>query len=240
MSFVEPPKALEMRELSRRSYKEYSVLPSLVLLKDYGPQWEGEGEFLKFASKVPAEHEWFTDPSNVPDMVFYDLARSIGLSERAYLIKEMQSLHGAVRRTGISLQVIAGEVQEMIARRVTPTAILLPIEIFKEVHTRWDPTGRAIRYGPNESLTLGGAEMRLFWSNKFTPFRECFVVSKKFARWIAKPSTDDRLQVIYENDGNRITSILMQTVFRFEPIRPEGVTVIGPSLEGTSGINHQT
>jgi len=225
MAFVEPPRATEMRELSRRTYAEYSALPSLVTLKD-SPTIT-EGEFLKFASRVSVGHEWFTDPSMVPNALFYDLARSIGLSERAYLVKEMRGLSGVTHRTGINPQVLEEVVHDMTGNGLTPTAILLPIDIYQEVYSNWDRTGRMIRYGAKESLTLGGAEMRLYWSNKFNQFDECLVVCRKFAVWEAKPSVRERLQVVFENDGTQITGVLMQTLFRFRPIEARGVTIVG-------------
>ncbi len=224
MPHSEPTKAKEMRDYSRRTYAEYSVLPSLVTLRDYAHS--DTGEFFKFASHIRAGEGWFTDPNVVPDLVFYDLARSIGLSERAYLVKEMQGLRGAARTSDLTLETLTRVVGELKERGHTPTAILLPIEVFQEAHLIWDPSFHLIRYGPRESITIGGTEMRLVWSNKFNPFDEGFVVSSSFARWVAKPSVEERLQVTYESDDERITGVLMQTLFSLEVLHEDALAII--------------
>jgi hypothetical protein len=109
-------------------------------------------------------------PEYVHDLVFQDLGRIIGLSETKYLYDKLMDDTFASRQAGeFNLSIVRDAATTMAADGLIPTALILPIELYRDVFTRWDPSGRLITYGPRESINLEGIRIRLLWSNNFVP-----------------------------------------------------------------------
>lgn len=203
------------------TYNEYSVVPSIFNLVSYDEV--GAPTRLKFAQRVTLEH-WL-EPGWVNDLVFNELGRTIGLSERIYVTDKVLSNVPPRRVDALSLDVVTQSIRNLVDNGHEPSAMLLPIEAFKEVHNVWNSSSRLISYHP-ETISVEGRDVRLFWSNKYNPFHFCYIVSRDCANWTARPSLDVRLTVDFVELEPRRMQVTVESRFDVSEIRADAVIAL--------------
>jgi hypothetical protein len=206
-----------LRGIAIEIYKQYSMIPS-VSTTDTAPP-NSSLSFDKFGRKILIDH-WL-DPSYVHDILFHDLGRIIGLSERKYFIDQLAK-NVSPQRMDISLGLIEQSAAEMAESHGAPTAILLPIELYQKVHANWDPSWRTIRYNPDR-FVFADTQIRIFWSNMYTPFKIVYLVAPSFGIWTTRRPKDERLEVLFNPQSDTSMEVTVQTVFNFQVRTAEAV-----------------
>lgn len=206
------------REKTLRSYDEYSILPSVATLINYNPTTNPTR--LKFAQTIKLDH-WL-DPSYVHDLVFYELGRTIGLSEQKFIVNELLGGIPGTQVEHLDLETVTRAVTDLAVDGHKPSAILLPIELYQEVFNSWAAGGRLMSYHP-QRLMIAGMEIRMLWSNKYNPFKRCFVLRRDFANWIARPSAEERVQVDFDQTGPAEMRVTVESRFDYRVVDAQAV-----------------
>lgn len=79
----------------------------------------------------------------------------------------------------------------------------------------------------NYLLLPGNARLRLAWSNKYAPSEDFFIIDRRWARWIAKPSFSDRFQIVVNPEGEKLDAVF-RTVYQLTVEHPEAVRRFTP------------
>ena len=199
-----------LKGLALNTYSEYSLLPWIINLNQATEN--SLLRFEKFAFTVRVGY--WNDFSYIHDPVFYDLARSVGLSERKYIMEKLEE-GTTPHATELNLQVVTEHIREMVADRYPPTVIALPIELHHAVNLEWDPTWQAIQFNPDR-LRIDDMDVRILWSNKYMPFKRAYLVNRDFGVWTTKEPKDRRLEVVFRRVTEELMEVTVQTVFNFQ------------------------
>jgi hypothetical protein len=208
---------MRLRKLTIDTYNQYSILPSVVnLQKSVGVDSDTPH---KFARHLTVDH-WL-DQSYVHDLVFIEMGRVIGLSETKYLVERIEKEIRPVSGNAFDMDLISHHAHELSEKKYNPTALILPIQLYREFFNKWVLTRHLKIHGPGEQITLDGLRMRLVWSNKFVPLSRALIVNKYFADWTCSPSPDDRIQVNFAPKDETNMDVQVESKFRMEIKRPE-------------------
>lgn len=213
-----------MRELSRKQYHRLSVLTDAVSVEAYNPA-RHQGEFLQLPYRPQLPIKDFNDPSTVLDMVFTEIGRGLAFSETRFIADHLaQFVTSDFSRT--PLNGVLESYDSLIASRHEPSLILAPIDSYMDWYD-----DLMLAAGPNPPFRIStleektylsfpdGNQVRLAWSNKFTPFDDFFIVDKRWARWIVKLSEDDgeKLQISIVSKRDKL-DVTFKLVFKLEAL----------------------
>gem|GEM_PF-3236082 len=201
-----------------QTYNEYSLLPDVVELQDFDERTAPTR--LKFARRILIDH--WNDPSYVHDLVFYELGRTIAISERKFVTDELLMKVKATTVERFDFDALVTAITKLSSKGDLPSAVLLPIELFHDVVSLWNSSGSLIQYHP-ERITVAGTQMRLFWSNKYNPFQNAFVISKDFASWTASPSRAERLKVVFDQEKASNMRVTVEACFDYRVLKESAV-----------------
>lgn len=213
----------------RNSYLEYSMLKGVATLLDYQPQ--SQPTRLLFERNVVIDH-WM-DPNYVHDLIFYELARVIGLSEQKFVVDRLLNEAPKERVDRYDLEMVRGAVADMRSDGDVPTALVLPIELYQDVFQTWSTHGLMMQYHP-QRLTIDGVSLRLYWSNKYNAFSNAFVVSENFATWVARPTREVRIEVDYQLEGVGCMRVDVRSRFDYRIANARAIRAFESATSGSA------
>jgi hypothetical protein len=212
-----------LSKLTQKIYKQYTFLDDVVKVVGANRAAQTSSSPRTHITRKVVLENWL-EPNVIHDLVFQELARQVGLEERRIVMDRLSSDNFQPQSGEFKLETIDSAINAMTNRGFHPDALLLPIQLYQVVFTRWDPTGRIVSYGPRPLITVYETRLKLFWSSIYVPFRDAFLVSRDFATWTVFPSPEQRLQVRFNALPDNEMEVIVETSFNFEVRRREGAT----------------
>lgn len=224
----------EMKALAVRQYNRISILPDAVAMEDYDPSRHA-GEFNQLPYRPLMDIDSFNDPTVVMDLVFGEIGRGLAFSETRMIAEYLTSSRALPRPSMTPLLGILESVASLREDGFEPTIILAPVDSYVDWYdelmmaTLPSPPFRMEKEEEKSYLVFrDGLNLRWVWSSKLSPFRDFFVLDKRWAQWVSKPTIRDRFQITERATDSKL-DIIFRVVFRFDPQNESAVRRFTPS-----------
>lgn len=226
---TEEQKIANSEQLAKDSYYGASVVNQIVSVRDFRLC---DGDSLRIYRRVYVPKEWFTRTDIFSDTVFEQFGSDIAFSEKKFIVEEGILKSERILRNIVD-EINLGTLEETAGRLreagFEPTVLFAPIEYFVPIHVDWPRAGLQVRFGP-DAITIARRDYRVFWSNKYMPFKEFIFIDKSFGEWISKPSFNDRFYVkISPSDRPDQLDFFAYTTMKFSIKDPRKVAVLQKS-----------
>lgn len=217
-------------EIVSDAYYKASVVDKLVTVRDSQPD---DHDFLKLGKRTYIPEEWYSRGDIFYDFALKQLGENIAFSEKKFIIEEILK-DERIRRNScseINPDVIKDEIQQIVREaNIYPEILFFPIDFFTKIMHDWIIEDKDIRVETFENIVISGVRYRIFWSNKYIPFKEFIFANKGYGEWVGKPSFHDRFYVrISESDKPDKMDLLMYTTFKFFKKEPNRITILQQS-----------
>lgn len=234
-SLTREQKIERSEQLVRESYYKNSVIDQLVNVRDSNPN---DQVFLKLGRGIYIPEDWYTQGDIYYDMALQQLGENIAFSEKKYVIEEILKDERINRVTSpeINLTSLKEQSHRLHDSRFRPTVLFAPIDYFVKLTLDWPREDSAFRLEKFDKIMISGQAYKVFWSNKYIPFKEFIFVNKGYGEWVAKPTFHDRFYVkISESDKAGKLSLVMYTLLKFSIPEPSRITILQQSRRETTG-----
>lgn len=207
-----------------QTYRENSLVPVLTTIqKEEDTQALG---FVKIGKRFLVPQEFF-EVNHV--IIMRPFADFIELSEYQYIIDTMKETHHTHARCRQSPDYqIINEAIETIIGITEPNFIILPLAFFVSLHEgSRRPDGPPIRYDNDRHpyYVDNGSRLRILWSNKYIKLNEMIIGNSRDSLWLFKSNDDERLKVEFVDVEQGDVTLLVETVFRYQPPPPDRLSV---------------
>jgi hypothetical protein len=206
-----------LRQLLLNRYYEKSVIEEALETRDYRPNIDDSKEFRKIGTSDQFETNVFADSTHYLDLFFDQVADNIILGEKKYLVDNMLK-HAATSE--YMEHFTYDDLLDVIETKfevAEPSIVFMPLTLYSKIHLQWArKLGKSVlqvdegRY--RLILPFHTRNPQLVWSNKYMPFDDIVIASKKYGEWIAKPKVKDRVRVTRSDER----TIHAYSVFHFQ------------------------
>lgn|GEM_PF-3123715 len=230
------------------SYLAQSIVGRAVEGVNFNQETHQNLDFLTLGRWIYIPREWFTNPSNYPDVAFSDIGRGISIGEEKHVIDTIMS-NSTLRKIDYTSGTFAPieqqlkELTELIDPRenvAIPNFIMFaPIEYFKQFYIDWTRDNPNLLLEPGSTdfvvrfaSTVNGFEgvsLKPYWSSQYIPYSDFVLFQKSACHWIAKPNIDNRLEVdVAESSVSEKMELKAFTIFKFEIANPDRIRILSP------------
>ena len=214
----------------QEAYRRYSIIDKVCTPV---PVPKDDRIFRQFAKKFLIERIHITDDSHF--LILENFGIGTARSEDNYLLEKIR-LHSVCNEVNeINYEEIQNAVKQLKQNGFVPDAIFLPINYF---HNVWDwnsipyQNGQITENLGHQLVIDKNTILPIIFSNKYVPFNEVFVVTKKVNIWEYRPDavTEGRLTTQFNWDYNdsKYTTLLIQTIFNLEIKNSNGNILLKP------------
>jgi hypothetical protein len=176
------------------------------------------GQFRQIANNILMERERIIDPNNY--LLLAEIGASVARGEIEYLVRNLTRKCLNRKIDSVTYDKIAQAVEDIKNNGFTPNHIFMPIEYSHDV-LNWNRTKLGSDWRKvsilntiyiNESII-----MKVTFSNKYMPFEEIVITSKKSNKWEYRPAADrsNRLTAKFDWDYKDPVNTLLsiKTIF---------------------------
>jgi hypothetical protein len=230
-------KVARMKEVARKQFDRLSVLSDAVRMEEYDPHHH-QGEFIQLPYRPLMPIRDFNDPNTFMDLVFGEIGRGLAFSETKFLTEHLAASSETVKVEKTPLSGVLDFINSLKrSGRYQPSIVFAPIDYYIDwyddliVAARKNLPFKISTAGDEKSYLMfpDGAMMRWFWSNKYAPFDDFYIIDKNWARWIFKRSTEDgqRFQITISQTADKL-DIIFRLVFKLEVLDTNAIRRFTP------------
>lgn len=119
------------------------------------------------------------------------IGRNIAIGEEKYLIDTLSNkISNKFIEKSFSPQTITDALMKMDSN-FHPNSVFIPLDFYLTLHASTASNFRIVYpQGPKSFLVLGPRRLRVFWSNKYNPFKNLIFIDRQIGQWIVKPAQD--------------------------------------------------
>jgi len=222
------PRAVMLLRSITTAYYSSSLIQEISTVENYNPSIHGDLGFTQIGVRVPVLSANIEAKNRV--YLVDELGRSIALGERNYLRdvweKTREHRYPSERFTAEGFQ----DVLDELSKGINPKVLLAPIEKFVEI-TSWmlrNPRGIRLTSSLRKYFSLrDGRDLRIVWSNKYSPLDRFLLVDPAATRWLVKPD---------EFTGGRLTAKLVENARDRDKVDFYVRTIVNAELANVDGV----
>ena len=186
MEFAANPERIN--DFTRETRAEYDRTTVIDKATRWRPALQEEnGGFVRIGQRFYADPQLFVKEFWQPGMSYspavVGVGQSITIGEEKYVISRLE--RESKPREVSALGEVAHIIESDYAREFS--SAFLPLDYYRDVGLGSQPEVRISFEKREQFISFGKARMFVFWSSKYVPFRNVFLVGRDAAEWIAKP-----------------------------------------------------
>ena len=213
------------------SYLQETVRGQVALIaQDKGPD---DPTFSTIGLSEARKLEDFNSTSFYWNLYFAEMGRALAAGEQHYLqgtIKQhIDSDMTTISRSKPSFELLEARVERLSQVGVKPDVMLAPIEVYVPFATRFVSQMNWAE-GERERVTLGGAQLKVFWSHKYAPSTSFIILDRAAGIWhvAADGETGQLFTAVIGQNPAYTDRVLIgaETTVRYEITQPDSFCVI--------------
>jgi hypothetical protein len=203
----------KFRDSLRREYDASSKVKEFLTIKF--AREDEDGRFVRIGQRFSSDGKPFVDAYSRGGHYYspeiFGIGHSIAIGEDKYIIAQLQ------KRLKLREMQTRSEMLDYLMQfgELEFTAAFIPLEYYMNLHDLRNTNFNISYDGPKPHVRVGGQSVRVFWSNKYTPFESFFFVTKSSMEWLLKRDPESghavRVSVGLHPESEKLT-VSVQTI----------------------------
>lgn len=187
---IDPTKVALCAQDIADEYERTSEIKSICRWRRFDDR-DSHRKFVQCAVRVLLPKDHFRNPSVHPNLP--GVGHAVAMNEERYLLKTILDNSDMRPRIPFTHDSLAGQINDFRVRVGEPSAILMPLDHYVELHQWRDPQGQKpwFRYVDRQMLLVleDGLEIPIYWFNGQQLLRRQIVIYRKqtHGEWVFKP-----------------------------------------------------